>query len=435
LGRPDECREEFNVARRSILVAVAVMIVASWPAGAPAATAPSAPQLASEPYASPVTLRWTPASDVLNTSQALYGLPGACTTPVTAGELIAGNLGNSTNTFIVSPAGDGTFCYYIKVTDLTGAAADSPGVTVVVDRASPIATIAVLGQTAGLVAGTVTVSATSADAGSGVAASVLHVGAVGACPGGPVLGSVWDTTAYANSAYDVCNIVTDNAGHSATATVTVTVVNAPPPAAVVPAVRKLDKVSPRAPTKLAVSLVRSRKARARLYLRLRWVNPTASDLDRVVVVLNPRRAPRSAADGRVLYRGLGTTVTLKLRARHKSNMALFAYDHSGNVSRAVRRVLVLTSSTALRPLSGSVLRKAPRLTWRAKTGAVYYNLQIFRKGKRVLVAWPARASYRLRPGKLVRGTYVWFVWPALEREHARPRFGELIGRATFVYKG
>jgi hypothetical protein len=413
---------------------VAAAVIAVCPAGASAATAPSsAPQLTTEPYAFPATFRWTPATDVLNTSQAVYGSSGVCTAPVAVGGPIVSNLDNSVSTFTVSPATDGIFCFYIKVTDLAGTTADSPGVTVAIDRADPAATVVVSGQTSGLVAGTVSVSGTSADAVSGVASSILHIGAIGACPAGLVVGPTWDTFAYANGAYDVCNVVTDNAGHSTTATVTITVANILAPAAVVPSApvgAKRDKVSPLAPTKLAVVLPRSRRVWLRTHLRLRWVNPSAPDLDRVVVVLNAKRPPRSPADGSVLYRGLGTSMTLKLRAGRKVNLAMFAYDHSGNVSRAARRVISLAS---LLPLSGSELDTVPRLTWKAKAGVVYYNVQIFRNGKRVLVGWPAHAFYRFPSGRLASGTYVWFVWPAFKRAHAAPRFGDRIGRATFVY--
>jgi hypothetical protein len=73
------------------------------------------------------------------------------------------------------------------------------------------------------------------------------------------------------------------------------------------------------------------------------------------------------------------------------------------------------------------------LRWEPRSGVAYYNLQVFQRGKRVLVAWPRQASYRFPVGKLQPGTYVWFVWPALGGNHSTPRFGDLIGRATFAY--
>src|SRR6185503_567893 len=99
--------------------------------------------------------------------------------------------------------------------------------------------------------GTVSIASTSADAASGVATSVQHIGATGACPSGPVMGSTWDTTGVGNGLYDVCNVVADNAGHVVVATITVTVANAPPaPPAVPPVARAADKKAPGAPKKL-----------------------------------------------------------------------------------------------------------------------------------------------------------------------------------------
>ena len=77
---------------------------------------------------------------------------------------------------------------------------------------------------------------------------------------------------------------------------------------------------------------------------------------------------------------------------------------------------------------------APRLTWKPQAGTAYYNVQLFRNGSRVLVAWPKRAAFSVPRSKLLRGTYVWFVWPAVKHAGAAPTFGKLIGRATFVFR-
>ena len=52
----------------------------------------------------------------------------------------------------------------------------------------------------------------------------------------------------------------------------------------------------------------------------------------------------------------------------------------------------------------------------------------------MLVGWPSKAAYRIPPGRLKEGTYVWFVWPAVQHKGGSPSFGKLIGRATFTYK-
>jgi hypothetical protein len=258
-----------------------------------------------------------------------------------------------------------------------------------------------------------------------------------------VLTSAWDTTALANGTYEVCNVVTDNAGHSATARLTVTIANLAPLGPAAPlgstaakaaaAGAALDQVAPRAPTKFKAVLPRAKRRTGIVPVRLRWVNPAAADLDRVVAVLNKLRSPRAPADGRVIYQGRGASALLPLRVGQRAHVALFAFDHSGNVSPAARLPVTLASMVPLRPVTGSVLRVAPRLSWKAHKGTAYYNLQLFRNGKRVLVAWPSRTSFR--PVRtLEAGTYVWYVWPAVRHKGASPTFGALIGRATFVVR-
>jgi len=428
------------MARRSIFVALIAVGAVLFPANALAATAPAAaPVLTSAPYASPLTLHWTPAEDPLNVSQSVYRASGACTSPPEQGGPITTFQGNSTTDFTGRPV-DGTYCYHIRVADLL-TTADGPGVTVSVDTTNPSATVAVTGQSpAGVVSGSVGVSGTSADAVSGVASSVLHAGAPGACASGPVLTSVWDTTAMANGTYEVCNVVTDNAGHSATARLTLTIANLAPVGPAAPlgstgtaGAAALDRVAPKAPTKLKAVLPRRKQRTGIVPVRLRWVNPAADDLDRVVAVLNKVRSPRAPADGRVIYRGRGASAVLSLRVGQRAHVALFAFDHSGNVSPPARVPVTLAALVPLRPLTGSVLRAAPRLSWKAHRRSAYYNLQVFRNGKRVLVAWPSRTSYR--PVRtLEAGTYVWYVWPAVRHKGASPTFGALIGRATFVVR-
>ena len=197
-----------------------------------------------------------------------------------------------------------------------------------------------------------------------------------------------------------------------------------------------DKTAPLAPTKLTLTRAKSKAPCTTITFTLRWAAPTAPDLDRVVVVLNLKHAPTEPADGRAIYKGLGTSAKVKLRAGQTGYLALFAYDHSGNVSlKPARHVVRLAKLIPLRPLTGSVVRSAsPTLTWKAKKGTAYYNVQVFMNGKRVLVGWPSKASYKIPAGKLVPGTYVWFVWPAVKHKGKTPTFGKRIGRATFTYK-
>lgn len=450
------------MVRRSILVTLVVALAAAWSASAQAATAPSAPQLTTAPYVSPAVFQWTPGADVLNVSQTVYRAPGACANPPAAAIPVHTYPDNTTSQHFAVP-GDGTFCFFVSASDLLGGTANGPGLTVTIDTTPPTATIAVSDQAAGgIVHGTVHVSGTGADAVSGVASSVLRVGAVGACATGTTVRPSWNTRRYTDGTYDVCNTVTDRAGYSTTAVVTVTVVNAvpaPPPVPVVdpvagspvdappepvtgapviaaPSDPAVDRNAPPAPTKLAVVKPRSKKSgKAPLPVQLHWVNPKAPDLARVMVILNRKHAPRSAADGNLIYSGLRTSAAVRLRPGASGFVALYAFDRSGNASRPARGIVSLASLIPLRPVTGSRVTAAPRLTWAPKQGTAYYNVQIFRNGRRIVVGWPSGASYRLPTELLTPGIYTWYVWPAIKHAGAAPTFGDLIGRATFVYEG
>jgi hypothetical protein len=446
------------VQRRSILAALVVAIAASLPATASAATAPSAPVLTSPVYVSPAVFAWTPGADVLNTSQTVYRSAGACTNPLATGQVVRVYLGNAQTTHNAVP-GDGIWCFYVSAADALLATAPGPGLTLTIDTTPPTVTVGVSDQVAGVVHGTVDINRSATDATSGMAAQQRYVGAVGHCAAGTGVGMRWDTTRFTDGTYDVCNVATDRAGLVAIATVTVTVTNAVPipapipspleqaaaaptapapsaPAAATPAASTTsDKVAPLAPTKLAIIKARARKAMALVPLTLHWLKPKADDLDRVVVVLNLKREPKTKTDGTVLYSGLGSAAAFKLRAGASGYLALFALDRSGNVSKPARRTVSLASLIPLRPLTGSKVVDAPRLTWKATDGTAYYNVQVFRNGKRIVTDWPAQASFQLPMVLLEPGTYTWFVWPALKGKGSAATFGDLIGRATFVYEG
>jgi hypothetical protein len=86
-------------------------------------------------------------------------------------------------------------------------------------------------------------------------------------------------------------------------------------------------------------------------------------------------------------------------------------------------------------------KAAPLLRWTAVAKARYYNVQLYRGGKKVMSSWPVRARlqlksrwrYRSYPFRLRKGTYRWYVWPAFGSA-TTPRFGQLLGTATFVVR-
>ena len=219
------------MVRRSTSLALAAAITALSAVSAHAATAPAGPPvLTSARFVRPATFHWTPTSDPANVSQGVYRSSGVCAQPQAMGGPIVTGLPPGQTDFSAGPV-DGIYCYHIRTTDLLRGTAEGPGLTVAVDTTAPTASVAIAGRApGGTVGGTVGVAGTSTDAVSGVASSTLHVGAVGACPQGLVLGATWDTTGYANGVYEVCNVVADAAGHVATARTTVTVSNVVQPA-------------------------------------------------------------------------------------------------------------------------------------------------------------------------------------------------------------
>lgn len=76
---------------------------------------------------------------------------------------------------------------------------------------------------------------------------------------------------------------------------------------------------------------------------------------------------------------------------------------------------------ALRPAAGARLRSLrPTLRWRARRGAVLYNVQIFRldglSPRKVFSAFPRRARLVVPAGRLRPGVrHVWRVWPFMGR--------------------
>jgi hypothetical protein len=130
-------------------------------------------------------------------------------------------------------------------------------------------------------------------------------------------------------------------------------------------------------------------------------------------------AAAGAADG-PLTPGAAYTWTVTVR------------DAAGNATSATASATAPTRA-ALAAKAAAAAR--PTLAWKARPSAKYYNLQLFRAGRKVLTAWPTRSRYRLprtwrlngRTRRLVAGTYRWYVWPGYG-PRARHRYGRLLAQ-------
>ena len=81
------------------------------------------------------------------------------------------------------------------------------------------------------------------------------------------------------------------------------------------------------------------------------------------------------------------------------------------------------------------------LRWQPAAGATYYNVQVFRDGRKVLSFWPSRTSDMLlktwkfngKAFQLSPGHYIWYVWPGFGRLSDR-HYGQVLGQSTFIVK-
>jgi hypothetical protein len=94
----------------------------------------------------------------------------------------------------------------------------------------------------------------------------------------------------------------------------------------------------------------------------------------------------------------------------------------------------------LSPPAGARLApgRPPLLRWTPVRGARYYNLQLWRRGRKILSVWPARPRYQLkarwryggRSWRLEPGRYRWLVWPGFG-PRSKADYGRRIGPSTF----
>jgi len=170
-------------------------------------------------------------------------------------------------------------------------------------------------------------------------------------------------------------------------------------------------------------------------IRLTW----AASPDVVLVEVLRRPGPRDDGES-VVFRGTGSSYV----DRAVSNGVSYAYrvvavDAAGNPASATAGAMpgrrLITPAGRVQAAPRTVLR------WTAVVGARYYNVQLYRRGRKILSAWPsrprlalpARWTYAGRRHRLVPGRYRWYVWPGFGPRRLH-RFGRLIGPGTFVVR-
>jgi hypothetical protein len=174
-------------------------------------------------------------------------------------------------------------------------------------------------------------------------------------------------------------------------------------------------------------------------LTLLWAKPLAGDFDHVVIL---RSDADAIATEQKVYQGAGDAFNDTGLTNGKTyRYVIRSVDAAGNSSVGLAILGSPAAPQLLRPASGAKL-KAPKkvvFVWAASHGAKYYNLQLFRDGKKVFSGWPlanrltlkktwtfAKKKYALR-----KGAYVWYVWPGIGPRSAN-HFGPVLGKSTFT---
>jgi hypothetical protein len=171
-----------------------------------------------------------------------------------------------------------------------------------------------------------------------------------------------------------------------------------------------------------------------------WRVARRSDVSGVQVTRTPGVAGAATS---IVYEGHGSTFT----DRHASGAVYYTYavttvDPGGRPSppRVVSAGFALPELFS--PSNGARLPVAPTLRWLRSRKASYYNVQLWRNGRRVLSRWPRTTAVALTrtwvyAGKhytLAPGVYTWYVWPGLG-DLVDARYGKLLGHARFTALG
>jgi hypothetical protein len=139
-----------------------------------------------------------------------------------------------------------------------------------------------------------------------------------------------------------------------------------------------------------------------------------------------------------VYRGTETAYTDRgLTDGVRYRYTVTAFDAAGN--SAADAAAATPTAPLYSPAAGARLIGPPRLAWKPAAKARYYNVQVWRRGKKIFSAWPAKSSLRMprawtfqgRRYHLALGRYRWYVWPGLGARSAK-RYGSLLGSSSFV---
>jgi hypothetical protein len=144
-------------------------------------------------------------------------------------------------------------------------------------------------------------------------------------------------------------------------------------------------------------------------------------------------------DASVVFRGPGR----KFEDDAVSNRRRYVYeirlwDAAGNTDDET--VAAVPHPHLLSPIRQQIVRPGhpPLLKWTAVRRARYYNVQLFRNGRKILSVWPTKARFRLKKRwayaglrrRLEPGRYRWLVFPGFG-PRSENDYGDMLGPTAF----
>jgi hypothetical protein len=146
-----------------------------------------------------------------------------------------------------------------------------------------------------------------------------------------------------------------------------------------------------------------------------------------------------SAGSSVVFRGPGSKfedTAVKNRKRYVYQVRVG--DAAGNVQGQAVAAVPRPHLVAPARLTAFTPGRPPLLRWTPVRRASYYNVQVFRNGRKVLSAWPTKARYQMKRRWTYRGQrrrlrvgrYRWVVWPGYGRR-SKSDYGDRLGPMTF----
>ncbi|HEY3069517.1 MAG TPA: HYR domain-containing protein [Gaiellaceae bacterium] len=187
-------------------------------------------------------------------------------------------------------------------------------------------------------------------------------------------------------------------------------------------------VTPPAP----VAGFRARGGDGRVWLR--WTMPIDLDYERVRIW----RQRVGATSWKLLAERVTATSLTDRAVRNdvRYRYAIRSVDEAHNASAAAETTA--RPSKIFLPQFDALLDSPPLIDWTSVSTATYYNLQVWRNGRKILSRWPLLSRFRMRSswsyrGKtysLSAGRYIVYVWPGFGSK-AAANYGRLLGWTAF----